>query len=389
MPNERPRLIFLSGDEEKAFSILKEWKQAWYPSGALSCEWEESSQTTKGKTTNFDSILDSLSFPPFNECHRTFVIKNPNDHARARKALIGITKNLVENTTVIVWDTKGFSDDKKTESPTWKDVREAFKANGKLIDAGKSLGDISEVSQVSWVVSVGEANGLTIPKEAAGLLLELFDRNRMMIESEIQNLAFMSDGVLDKGTVMENAMPVQQKYPIYKFYSAFNSGYYRDCMVAANELLDRGLTVDVLLGFAIKQARWQVAVAEALRAGKDPKSFTEKLASTNHSKIRKKLEADKSISRRTFLKSPSEMDDDELPKKENPPSAYSIREMTAFIAGIGPKLIHPDRKDKKKAICEELMKRYVALVDGMAELRKSKSDEKEACFVRVIKRITL
>ena len=41
MPTGRPKAIFLSGDEDKAFEILKALKGEWHPEGVVSCEWEE------------------------------------------------------------------------------------------------------------------------------------------------------------------------------------------------------------------------------------------------------------------------------------------------------------------------------------------------------------
>lgn len=383
-----PKAIFLHGDEEKAFTSLKEWKKSWYPNGALSCEWEEIDLSSRGKGANIETVIESISCPPINECYRTFVIKSPGDNAKVRQSLINSIKNIPTDTTIILWDAKGLYDDDRTASPTWSEVKKVFQSKGKIVDTGKSLKDVSDVSQISWVVKTGEEIGLTISKECASLLLELYDRNRIMIESEIQNLSFMSDGVLDKDVVLENAMPIQQNYPVYKFYSAFNSGSYRMCMDAAGELLERGFTVEALLGFSTKQARWQIVVAEALKNQKDPKEFAGKIGAISHIKAREKLESDKSISREIFLKNPSDIEKDDLPKKESQPSAFAIREMVGFIGGLMSKLIPPGEKDKKAAICEQLMRRYVALVDGMLELRACKSEEKEACFARIIRRVT-
>lgn len=389
MPKGRPKSIFIHGDEDKAFEFIKKLKSDWHPEGSVSCEWEEYEPLSKrSKGTSIEALFESLSYSPINECHRTFVLKTPGDNVKTKQALIKVVSNIPDNTTLIVWDTKGLKAGKKQSSPTWTEVIKAFSTYGEVIDTGKSLGELSEVSQVSWVVKEGEACGLTIPKECAELLLNLFDSNRIMILSEIQNLAFMSELVLDRETVLENAMPVQKDYPIYKFYSAFNSGSYRQCMNAAQELIDRGFSVDVLLGFAVKQARWQVVVADAIRKRKDPKIFTSELSMANHSKAREKLEKDKSLNSRLFFQNPSEMEDDDLPKKEAPPSTFAIMEMQNFIYGTMSKLIPETEKDKRHFIYEQLMRRYVTLLDSRLELRSCKSEEKESCFARVIRRVT-
>lgn len=389
MSTGRPRAVFLSGDEDKAFEMLKDLKREWHPEGVVHCEWEEyDPENSRSKGADIESLLESLMCPPLNECHRTLILKTPGDNIKTKQILIKLVEKIPENTTLILWDTKGLLSSKKQSSPTWKEVVEVFKKHGKVIDSGKKLKDLSDVSKIAWVVKTGESVGLTIPSDCAEMLLDLFDNNRIMIKSEIENLAFMSDGMLHKDSILENAMPIQKDYPIYKFYSAFNEGTYRSCMSAAQELLDRGFKVDVLLNFVIKQARWQVVVSDAIRKREDPKSLTESVSSSDHIKARVKLEADKSINRRFFLQNPSEMKDDELPKIEKPPSSFAIDEMTRFMAVTLSKLIPPTEKDKRGAIHEQLLRRYVTLLDGMLELRLCKSDEKEACFSRIIRRVT-
>ena len=389
MPTGRPKAIFLSGDEDKAFEMIKSLKEEWHPEGVVSCEWEEyDPESSRSKGADIDALLESLMCPPLNECHRTLILKTPGDNIKTKQVLIKLVERMPENTTLIVWDTKGLLKGKRQSSPTWKEVIEVFKKHGKVIDSGKKLADLSDVSKVSWVVKTGEECGLTIPSECADLLLDLFDNNRMMIKSEIENLAFMSDGILHKDVILENAMPIQKDYPIYRFYSAFNEGTYRSCMSAAQELLSRGFKVDILLNFAIKQARWQIVVADALRKREEPRSFTEKISLSDHIKSREKLESDKSINKRIFLQNPSEMKEEDLPKKEKPPSSFAIDEMTRFMAGTLARLIPSTEKDKRTAIYEQLLRRYVTMLEGMLELRLCKSDEKAACFSRIIRRVT-
>jgi len=389
MPTGKHKLIFLYGDEDKAFGILKRLKSDWYPEGAISSEWEEHDpESTRSKGSDIDALLDSMMYPPLNECHRTLILKTPGDNIRTKQILLKLSKEIPENTSLIVWDTKGLLKGKRQSSPTWKEVIEAFKVNGKVIDAGRHLSELSDASRVSWVVKTGESVGLTIPSECAELLLDLFDCNQRMIRSEVENLAFMSDGVLEKDAILENAMPVQKDYPIYKFYSAFNEGTYRSTMSAGQELIDRGFKVDILLNFVIKQARWQIVVADALRKREDPQSFAGRISMSDHKKAREKLEKDKSINQRIFLKNPAEMKEDELHKKEKPPSSFSINEMTRFMTGTFAKLIPKTEKDKGTAIYEQLLRRYVILAEGMLELRLCKSDEKSACFSRIIRKVT-
>ena len=388
MSAKRPKTIFLSGDTDKAFEYLKGLKKEWYPDG-LSGEWEEyDPANARSKGADIELLLESICYPPLNECYRTFVLKTPGDNAKTRQSLIALAKTIPDDTTLIVWDTHGLEDGKKTASPTWEEVRKVFQLTGKMVDTGKPLKKLSDVSQIAWVVKAGEESGLAIPKDCAELLLELFDRNRAMIQSEVENLALMSDSVVEKSTIIENAMPIQKDYPIYQFYSAFNSGSYRATMSSAQELIERGFKVDILLGFVVKQARWQVVIADAIRKRKDPRAFSSKISRMNHLESRAFLESDKSINKRLLLKSPADMEEDDWPKKENPPSVFAIGEMVKFIEGTMPRIIPPDEKDKKGAVYEQLMRRYVTLLEGYGELRVCKSDDKESCFARIIRRVT-
>jgi hypothetical protein len=390
MSEKRPKVVFLHGDEDKALTFLKNLRKEWYPQGFISCEWEEyDSESPKNKKSNTELVLESISCPPLNECYRTFVLKTTGDDAHAREMLIKSAKNIPDNTTLIVWDVRNPESLKKAASPTMDDVKASFKLNGKVVDAGKPLSGLSAISQVAWLIKTGEENGLTISKDCAELMLELYDSNRAIIEGEIVNLSFMSDGILEKSTLVENAMPIQKDFPIYKFYTAFNSGEYRLAMDAAQELIERGFPVDIIIGYAVKQTRWQVVVADALRKKKDPYTYVGSFGTSDYSKSRKKVESDRSITKEILLEDPLSLDEKERPKKEKAPTGRTIKEIVEFLVGkVLTKHIPPTEKDKRRAVYEQVMKRYILLLNGMLELRTCKSDEKEACFSKILRKVT-
>ena len=73
-----------------------------------------------------------------------------------------------------------------------------------------------------------------------------------------------------------------------------------------------------------------------------------RISSSDYCKSRKRIESDKSINKRILLQNPSEMKDEDLPKKEKPPSSFAVEEMTRFMMGTLSKLIPQTEKDKRE-----------------------------------------
>ena len=267
----------------------------------------------------------------------------------------------------------------------WMDFKEFCLKNATLVNSGSPISESSTSEKIKYVVEEFKKQDKKITQENASLLLEIIGDNRLALNTEINKISVSIDAnEVKQKDVTELSFPLSKDYPVWAFYTALNTGSYFKTMEAAKMLLNNGFNYDGIIILCLKQIRWHVVYSHLLLKHGTLNKINN--FSINKS-VKKELLKQKLLDPR-ILNIVSKDEEVEF-KNENIPSNYNNKDILNFVNSILIKSIISENPNKKQAILDKNIERYMSAFDGLYELRTSPTDSKEVVLANTIRKISI
>jgi hypothetical protein len=358
-------------------------RQSWFPQGTTSANWvmleppssKEDDKDYINTVTNELITLDIFGEP------KVVLLRGFPTRKEFREWLVSQVPLIANPNTLVLWDVDGnIADD-----GDWAAVREVIKNNGQCVARplplnakrkgarGKPQDVYSEQDKVRYIVHAFQTKNLNVSAETASLLLAMLGADRGMIDSEVEKLSLMNVPITPE-LLRECVIPITQDYPIYHFYSAFNSGNYASILVSAQSLISRmKMRPEGVMNLALKQLRWQLVGADAFRREQDMHSAIRKMGeSKDVDAVRKRVST--RLSWRMLCKSQATMlaNPDTEVKQETLTYDPMIQEVVGFIEYRLLRLVPPGT-DPKLWVYRAAIDRYLLAQRALVDLRLNPS----------------
>ena len=375
MPLPYTKVVLIEGDYGTALDRLLKIKRSFGPA-----IWTEfAAQPRKGDGYEFYQVAEALGAEDFLDTPRVVLLRGLPARKEIREGLVRVVPKIESPMTLIVWDAYG-----TMESDTWNLVRSVCQDHGKLIALPKALDSLYRNEQVKAVADIAMKRGVTLSEAAADVLLELTGPSRGQIDTVCDGLASMD---LFQPTVLDlrtNVLPMAVDYPVYLFYSAFNSGSFSKILDSVRLLQQSNFPSDIIMSFAVTMCRWQLIGAAQQLKGRNVESALRTLGGPkNEDETKKRLQRYRPD--RWMFQEFS--DAEKQPKRASLTAPSMLTDVAHFVTVVLPRLCHSGAP--YQCVYDKAMERFLIAYDAMVELREHSGDDSDADFLQTMRSLSV
>ena len=228
--SEIPSPILLIGDKHTCKSNIIGAKKK-YPD----YDWIELS----AKELNEDQIRSEASVIDFFAQPKAVVIYDIPNRKAFRDFILRLIKDSSDKLKFVIWDSNNeikVDNKKGTFNKTWGDfIKEVKKfPNSKVVNNGGDFSEKENNANVQFVQNAFQKCNRQISAKNASLFINLVGRNRGIINSEVQKMAYTAPKELTAEYIEENAYPSSKEAVLYKFSNALDESYSHDGFISPN-----------------------------------------------------------------------------------------------------------------------------------------------------------
>ena len=374
MPLSYTKVVLIEGDYGVGLDRLLKIKRDFGPS-----IWTEfSAQPRKGDGYEFDSVADALSVGDFLDTPRVVLLRGLPARKEIREGLARVIPKIEPPMTLIIWDAYG-----TMESEAWNLVRSMCQEHGKLISLPKALDSLYRNEQVEEVIKIAMKRGLTLSEAVADIVLELTGPHRAQIDTVCDSLASMDLFQPTIADIRANVLPMAVDYPVYLFYSAFNTGSFAKILESVRLLRQNDFPSDIIMSFAVTMCRWQLLGAAQQLKGRNVEAALRTLgASKNEDEAKQRLHRYRPDSWMFHA-----VDAEKLPKRALLTAPSMLTDVTHFVTVVLPKFCHSGAPCQ--CVYDKAMERFLTAYDAMVELREHSGDGSDADFLQTMQLLSV
>lgn len=310
----------------------------------------------------FREVMDALEICGFDDNPRLVALFGVPNQKEFRSGLEAIIPQIDAPHYLVIIDTAGTID-----GANWRGVIDQVRSVGKYVLLDRPLDKMYKSEQIPSVMDMGRTSGVGLTTETATILLDLLGPDRACIQSALDGLLEMGLTQPDSAQLRQVVVPFTVDYPVYLFYSAFNTGQFTKILEAARSLRANKYPADIVLGFAVKQCRWQLLGAELMARGKDVATSLRNLGGPKN---------EQEVSKRLLVYRPDRryfhpVTDETAPKREMLTSEPMIRDIARFVESIIPRACPAAETDRPKWIVRKCTQRFLLAYDAMVSQREA------------------
>lgn len=363
----------------------------------------EQSKASKNKNSNeswLDKVDAEVSCTSWNNDNRVIVIRDLIDDEKFIDFVMDVLFRIPKQNNLVLCDVNSVIENKKSKnSKKWSKFFEYCKGNAHVLQLGKDISSMDSNAQAKFVVEQFKQFKKIISFQAALLLIELVGANRTIINSEVEKICNIIDEQdVTEQHIRDTAFPMSQDYPVWLFYSAFNTGSFKKIMDAAHHLLENGFAHDMILILSLKQLRWQVIFAsQLLKNGRVDLGVFADMNTMNAMKRQLMFEkqfSNKRMDPRIYRQLLSEIMHKKEYKPEKTPSYYNMRDINTFLSKILGNFLKKTKnfeseKHHAKVVLDQSIERYLTAYNGLYDVRSCEKANKDSTFIAIMQKLSV
>lgn len=396
MSDNLPTVVLVGGDPLLGMNNIVTMKAAWKQVSPAGLQVFEFCTTTEKNLPKLLNALDGeVSMADWGEAHKVILLRGLSGIKGFREALTKVMCNVAMGNTLVIWDETGVIKD----DAGWRAFCDLVKKLGFIADVPPPFAELDKApwghkvgpKHIKFVVdAMAKRNKKISPKTVEEVFFELVPMDWCYIKGELEKLAELSSGEhITPEEVRRIVFPCVPGHAIYEYADVFNSGSRDKVLSKYDELIESGISHEVIFSYTTKLLRLQVMAGHLLSYGAPlPQSLEAMGAHMTIAKAEVKSAKLRSMKPYIFKQGKDREKQLEKMQKEEGITPFMAKGASKFVKDVLPRIV-PIKSGELGSFpfMKELMRRYLLMVNCIEAVRREGEDTARKTFREAILKI--
>jgi len=391
-----PSVVLVSGDPVLGMNNIVTLKASWKEACLAGIQCVEFTPIGEKNLPKLLNALDGeVSTLDWGEAHKIVLLRGLVGVKGFRDSLCQIISNVAEGNTIVIFDETGVI---KADSG-WKDFHSLINQRGFVAEVPPPFSALDKApwghkvgpKHIKVVVDAMAKRGKKISsKTVEEVFFEMVPLDWCYIKGELEKLADLTSGDhITPDDVRNIVFACTPGHAIYEFSDAFNSGIRDKVIDKYDEMIESGLSHEVVFSFTMKLIRWQMIAGHLLSYGSPLPQSLEAIGS-HMTADRAEVKSSKLRSMKPHLFKRGKEREAQIEKihKEEGVTSFMAKGASRFVKEVLPRIVPIKSKEIGSfPFMYELMRRYMLMVNCIEKVRLEGSDTARKTFRETILKI--